>query len=102
MICVKPVLLITLLLYVLLAVYASSATYVQTTEHILGDEPWQHYNQSEYQFTAQLVDHFSLDDQRVYSQRYFVVSDFWSAPTAPVLFLLCGEYTCPGVMTALL
>ena len=75
-----------------------SHTFIRTTHHSLGAEPWQSYNQSEFAFHQQLVDHFSLANRSTFTQRYFVVDKFAANPaTAPVLFLLCGEYTCPGV-----
>jgi len=62
--------------------------------------PWSQYNQTEHVYKDQLVDHFNMVDDRRYSQRYWTVDQFWSSPDGPVLFLLCGEYTCPGVMPA--
>ena len=78
----------------------SSATFIRTTTHHVGDEPWQHYNQSEYTFDAALIDHFNLSSQATYSQRYFTVDHFAHNSSSPVLYLLCGEYTCPGVNPA--
>lgn len=61
-------------------------------------QPWTKYNQSEFAYEDQLVDHYNLVDDRRWTQRYWTVDQFWSKPDGPVLFLLCGEYTCPGVM----
>lgn len=32
--------------------------------------------------------------------RYFIVDDYWKAPSGPIIYNLCGEYTCPGVNPA--
>ena len=78
----------------------SSSTFIRTTSHHVGDEPWQQYNQSEYSFDGALVDHFNLSSHATYSQRYFTVDQFAHNTSSPVLYLLCGEYTCPGVNPA--
>ena len=78
----------------------SSATFIRATTYNVGDEPWQHYNQSEYTFDGALVDHFNLSTHATYSQRYFTVAQFAHNTSSPVLYLLCGEYTCPGVNPA--
>lgn len=77
-----------------------TATFIRTTTYNVGDEPWQHYNQSEYTFDAALVDHFNLSYHSTYRQRYFTVDQFAHNASSPVLYLLCGEYTCPGVNPA--
>jgi len=77
-----------------------TATLIRTTSYNVGDEPWQHYNQSEFTFDAALVDHFNLSSHTTYRQRYFTVDQFAHNASSPVLFLLCGEYTCPGVNPA--
>jgi hypothetical protein len=77
--------------------HTAATTLLSTVHHSYGSEPWQQYNQSTFSFHHQLIDHFNLANRSTYSQRYFVVSDFQSSPDSPVLFLLCGEYTCPGV-----
>ncbi|RYG51870.1 hypothetical protein EON67_02475, partial [archaeon] len=63
-------------------------------------QPWANFTQTQYWYNNQTLDHFNLVDNRTYSQRYWLVTDFWSAPTAPVILYLCGEYTCPGVMAS--
>jgi len=47
-------------------------------------------------FTTQKLDHFNPQDTRVYSQRYWVLSDYYKQG-GPVFLYICGEYTCPGV-----
>jgi hypothetical protein len=49
-------------------------------------------------FGAQRLDHFDPTSNATFAQRYWVLDRYWTAPSGPVLFLLCGEYTCPGVM----
>jgi len=56
------------------------------------------YNQYQYWFSGQLVDHFSPLDNRTFSQRYWVVPDYYDPKSGPVFMYICGEYTCPGVM----
>ena len=93
-------LLLPLLVLITLATSAlsSSHTFVRSTRHEVRAAPWQNYTQTEWAFHDQLVDHFSLTNRSRYTQRYFTVTQFATDPaTAPVLFLLCGEYTCPGV-----
>jgi len=55
------------------------------------------YNQYQYWFTGQLLDHFNPLDNRTFSQRYWVVPDYYDPATGPVFMYICGEYTCPGV-----
>jgi len=78
--------------------HPQSKTVGQTLSISLGDEPWQRYNQTEFAFVEQRVDHFDVTNRRTFSQRYFVIDDFWASPKGPVLFILCGEYTCPGII----
>jgi hypothetical protein len=78
-----------------------SGKYIQSSHIRMGNEPWMNFTQHEYAFTQQLMDHFDMTNNERYTQRYWIVDDFFNvnAPTpAPVIFLLCGEYTCPGVM----
>ena len=42
--------------------------------------PWQHYNQSIQWFSEQRLDHFNLTSTATWSQRYFVIEDFWKPP----------------------
>ena len=45
--------------------------------------------------------HFSLTNRSTFTQRYFVIADWVKSPaTAPVLYNLCGEYTCPGIRSS--
>ena len=75
-----------------------SHSFIRTTHHSVGAEPWQTYNQSEFAYHLQLVDHFRLNNRSRWTQRFWTVDQFATDPaTAPVLYLLCGEYTCPGV-----
>eukprot|EP01138_Halocafeteria_seosinensis_P011804 gb/GECG01012064.1/.p1 GENE.gb/GECG01012064.1/~~gb/GECG01012064.1/.p1 ORF type:complete len:483 (+),score=41.85 gb/GECG01012064.1/:1-1449(+) len=66
----------------------------------LESPPWTNYTQKEYWFTEQRLDHFNMADRRTYSQRYFVIDDFFTEPDGPILLHVCGEYTCPGIMPA--
>ena len=66
----------------------------------VGEQPWQRYNQSEEWYSGQRLDHFNLADGRTWSQRYFVIDDFYKGPGSPVILHICGEYTCPGIMPA--
>ena len=80
------------------------------------------YNQTVHWFDGAILDHFNMTDRRTWSQRYFVIDDFWSPPHGPVILHICGEvrqqrwrscrppspvhavqpaqYTCPGIMPA--
>ncbi|KAA0152405.1 hypothetical protein FNF29_03971 [Cafeteria roenbergensis] len=58
------------------------------------------YNQSTEWYDGQTLDHFNMQDARTYSQRFFVIDDFWKAPSGPVILHICGEYTCPGINPA--
>lgn len=42
--------------------------------------PWSQYNQTEHYYTGQRLDHFNTLDHRTWSQRYFVIENFWKAP----------------------
>lgn len=62
-------------------------------------QPWTNFTQTQYWYTEQTLDHFDLTDNRTFSQRYWLVEDFWApAGNGPIILYLCGEYTCPGVM----
>lgn len=41
-----------------------------------------------------MVDHFNFQDDRTYSQRYWVNDKYFTDPSGPNLIYLCGEYTC--------
>jgi Serine carboxypeptidase S28 len=56
------------------------------------------FNQTQYWFNEQKLDHFYAPDNRVWSQRYWVVDQFYNPASGPVFMYICGEYTCPGVM----
>jgi hypothetical protein len=60
------------------------------------EEPKIQFNQVQKWFDSQLIDHFNPQDSRLYSQRYWVVSDYYKQG-GPVFLYICGEYTCPGV-----
>ena len=95
-------LLLTLLLAVLCcctpAACSPAFSFVRSVQYSVGAEPWQTYNQTEFVFHQQRVDHFSLTNRSTYAQRFFVIDQFVQSPTtAPVLYNLCGEYTCPGI-----
>lgn len=55
-------------------------------------QPYTNYTQTQYWYTSQVLDHFNLTDTRTYSQRYWLVDDFWASPQSPVILYLCG--TC--------
>lgn len=55
------------------------------------------FTQTEARYPDQLLDHFNPLSSERWSQRYFVVSDFWANNSAPVLLYICGEATCNGV-----
>ncbi len=42
-------------------------------------------------FDQQRLDHFNPDDERVWSQRYFVNETFWDWVDGPVFLMLGGE-----------
>jgi len=51
----------------------------------------------QYTFNGQLIDHYNPQDGRTFSQRYWVVDEFFSpGPNAPIFLYLCGESTCTG------
>ncbi len=56
------------------------------------------FNQYQYWFSGQLVNHFTPTDNRTFSQRYWVVPDYYDPRSGPVFMYICGEYTCDGVM----
>ncbi|CAD8093627.1 unnamed protein product [Paramecium primaurelia] len=56
------------------------------------------YNQKMYWFEHQLVDHYDKLNKNVFHQRYWVVEENFIPETGVVLFQICGEYTCPGIM----
>lgn len=47
------------------------------------------YNQTEHYFSAQRVDHFDPTNHATWSQRFFVIDDFWRPPHGPVILHLC-------------
>ena len=57
-------------------------------------------NQTQHWFHEQKVDHFNPLDNRTYSQRFWMIDQYFdSSPTStsPVILYICGEYTCSGV-----
>jgi hypothetical protein len=58
----------------------------------LDSEPWTNYTQTQY-WLSQKLDHFDLADTRVWSQRYWVVDDFWYAHNC-LFKALCIPTTC--------
>lgn len=50
----------------------------------------------------QTIDHFHLppQDAGIFTQRYWVVEDYFDPSLERVFLLLCGEAECPGVNTA--
>lgn len=50
------------------------------------------YNQTTEWYDGQTLDHFNMQDARTYSQRFFVIDNFWKAPSGPVILHICGEY----------
>jgi len=69
-------------------------SYSFATQH--QEESTIQFTQEQKWFTTQILDHFNAQDTRVYSQRYWVVSDYYKQG-GPVFLYICGEYTCPGV-----
>mmetsp|Transcript_15867 Transcript_15867/g.29059 ORF Transcript_15867/g.29059 Transcript_15867/m.29059 type:complete len:449 (-) Transcript_15867:27-1373(-) len=59
------------------------------------------YNQTQLEFN-QTIDHFHLplQDAGIFTQRYWVVDDYFNPSQQRVFLLLCGEAECPGVNTA--
>lgn len=53
--------------------------------------------QSQHWLSNQLLTHFNPQDQRVFPQRYWVSTQFFSPSKGPVILYICGEYTCPGI-----
>jgi len=76
-----------------------SASIASLNVHLGGREPaaYPQYNQTEHYFTGQRLDHFDPTNQATWSQRFFVIDDFWKPPHGPVILHLCGEYVCPGI-----
>ncbi|CAD8215475.1 unnamed protein product [Paramecium octaurelia] len=56
------------------------------------------FDQKMYWFEHQLVDHYDKLNKNVFHQRYWVVEENFVPETGVVLFQICGEYTCPGIM----
>ena len=46
--------------------------------------PWEEYNQTTAWFDGARLDHFNNTSNATWSQRYFVIDDFWKSPTGPV------------------
>ena len=54
-------------------------------------------NQTQHWFNSQLINHFDVQDNRTYSQRYWVLDQYFDQTSGPVFLYICGEYTCPGI-----
>lgn len=95
----------SLLLFALLAFVASSRL---MKEH----PPSNEVNQVQYWFDQQLLDHSDPTNTQTWSQRYWVIDEFFKQPEHPhpphsdsdqpehrgpqnaVILYICGEYTC--------
>ena len=51
--------------------------------------------QSQYNYTQQLLDHFSPLDNRTWTQRYWVINQFYDPANGPVILYICGKQTAP-------
>lgn len=74
---------------------AQSHSRFSTESFRSGDIP--KYTQTEAFFDGQTLDHFNPFNKVNFSQRYFEINDFWKSPDGPIIFHLCGEYTCQGI-----
>ncbi|EAR93700.2 serine carboxypeptidase S28 family protein (macronuclear) [Tetrahymena thermophila SB210] len=54
-------------------------------------------NQTQLWFDYQLTDHFNITNNRTWSQRYWVLDQYYNPQNGSVLLYICGEYTCPGI-----
>lgn len=52
--------------------------------------------QTQLNFT-QIVDHFNYQTSQTWTQRYWVVDNFFNPNVGPVFLFICGEYVCQGV-----
>jgi len=55
------------------------------------------FKQTQLWFDYQLINHFDVQDNRTYSQRYWVMDQFYDRKVGPVFLYICGEYTCSGI-----
>ncbi|KRX10814.1 hypothetical protein PPERSA_00984 [Pseudocohnilembus persalinus] len=53
--------------------------------------------QTQLWFDNQLVNHDDPLSNATFSQRYWVIDQFYKPKTGPVILYICGEYTCPGL-----
>ena len=91
------------ILILLFLTFIVANAYFFRTSHSNRQSSSTKYTTTHFQFTqvqkwfdGQLIDHFNKQDARTYSQRYWVVSDYYK-PGAPIFLYICGEYTCTGV-----
>ncbi|CAG9333894.1 unnamed protein product [Blepharisma stoltei] len=65
---------------------------------ILGLVGAQNFTQKVFYYN-QTIDHFHIPVQEagVFSQRYYVIDDYWNVASGPIFLYLCGESECKGV-----
>lgn len=47
-----------------------------------------------------MIDHYDYSSAKKFSQRYYVVDNYFNPKVGPVFLFICGEYTCNGVPEA--
>ena len=89
---------ILILLFIISAFAIKPWGPLQIIEDIANSGFQTNYNQTQYWYNSQLLDHFNLLENQTWSQRYWIVSDYYKPEiNGPVFFYICGEYTCPGL-----
>lgn len=60
--------------------------------------PWLNPHPEPFVYSQQKLDHFDPTNQQVFSQRYWLINDFFRDPKGPVIISWCGEYECPPII----
>jgi hypothetical protein len=92
----KSILVFFAIIFIALA-YGEKVKYLETPV----DSPSQKivYAQQQLWFD-QIIDHYDYSKSKVFSQRYYVIDNFFNPKVGPVFLFICGEYTCSGVPEA--
>jgi pimeloyl-ACP methyl ester carboxylesterase len=72
--------------------------YFELLKNFIGTDKAPPYVQIQKWFSQQKVDHFNFSDTRTFGQRYWVIDQYYKPENGTVLLILCGEYTCPGII----
>lgn len=72
--------------------------YFELLKNFIGVDKAPKYVQVQKWFSQQKVDHFNFSDTRTFAQRYWVIDQYYKKENGTVLLILCGEYTCPGII----